>query len=40
MDDIYDDHRAFHLALLAAAASAWDVRARGQRVPHTHELAG
>jgi DNA-binding GntR family transcriptional regulator len=26
MDDIYDDHRAFHLALLAPAASAWDVR--------------
>lgn len=26
MDDIYDDHRAFHLALLAPAASAWDER--------------
>ena len=26
MDDIYDDHRAFHLALLAPAASAWDIR--------------
>jgi len=26
MDDIYDDHRAFHLALLAPAASAWDLR--------------
>jgi DNA-binding GntR family transcriptional regulator len=26
MDDIYDDHRAFHLALLAPAASAWDNR--------------
>ncbi len=26
MDDIYDDHRAFHLALLAPAASTWDER--------------
>jgi DNA-binding GntR family transcriptional regulator len=26
MDDIYDDHRAFHLALLAPAASTWDIR--------------
>jgi DNA-binding GntR family transcriptional regulator len=26
MDDIYEDHRAFHLALLAPAASAWDIR--------------
>ncbi|MBB2893455.1 GntR family transcriptional regulator [Flexivirga oryzae] len=26
MDDIYDDHRAFHLALLAPAASSWDAR--------------
>lgn len=26
MDDIYDDHRAFHLALLAPAASSWDER--------------
>jgi DNA-binding GntR family transcriptional regulator len=26
MDDIYDNHRAFHLALLAPAASAWDIR--------------
>ncbi len=26
MDDIYDDHRAFHLALLAPAASDWDER--------------
>ena len=26
MDDIYDDHRAFHLGLLAPAASAWDIR--------------
>jgi DNA-binding GntR family transcriptional regulator len=26
MDDIYDDHRAFHLALIAPAASAWDTR--------------
>ena len=26
MDDIYDDHRAFHMALLAPAASAWDLR--------------
>lgn len=26
MDDIYDDHRAFHLALLAPAASTWDTR--------------
>lgn len=26
MDDIYDDHRAFHLALLAPAASPWDER--------------
>ena len=26
MDDIYDDHRAFHLALLAPAASPWDIR--------------
>src|SRR5271170_4609584 len=26
MDDIYDDHRAFHLALLAPAASAWGIR--------------
>jgi len=26
MDDIYDNHRTFHLALLAPAASAWDIR--------------
>ncbi|GAA3551381.1 GntR family transcriptional regulator [Amycolatopsis ultiminotia] len=26
MDDIYDDHRAFHLALIAPAASVWDTR--------------
>jgi len=26
MDDTYDDHRAFHMALLAPAASAWDSR--------------
>jgi hypothetical protein len=26
MDEIYDDHRAFHLALLAPADSAWDIR--------------
>jgi DNA-binding GntR family transcriptional regulator len=26
MDDIYDDHRAFHMALLAPAASTWDTR--------------
>ena len=26
MDDIYEDHRAFHLALLAPAASTWDIR--------------
>ncbi|MFY9668185.1 GntR family transcriptional regulator [Trebonia sp.] len=26
MDDIYGDHRAFHLALVAPAASAWDIR--------------
>lgn len=26
MDDIYDDHRAFHMALLAPAASTWDSR--------------
>ncbi len=26
MDDIYDDHRAFHMALLAPAAAAWDSR--------------
>lgn len=26
MDDIYGDHRAFHLALVASAASAWDIR--------------
>src|SRR5580698_1986144 len=26
MDDIYDDHRAFHLALLAPAALTWDIR--------------
>jgi DNA-binding GntR family transcriptional regulator len=26
IDDIYDDHRAFHLALLAPAASTWDIR--------------
>jgi len=26
MDDIYDDHRAFHLALMAPAATAWDER--------------
>ena len=26
MDDIYNDHRAFHRALLAPAASAWDIR--------------
>src|SRR5580692_7876305 len=28
MDDIYDDHRAFHLALLAPAASACSTRTR------------
>lgn len=26
MDDTYDDHRAFHMALLAPATSAWDAR--------------
>lgn len=26
MDDIYEDHRAFHMALLAPALTAWDVR--------------
>lgn len=26
MEDIYDDHRAFHLALLAPAVTAWDER--------------
>ena len=26
MDDIYGDHRAFHLALVAPAASPWDIR--------------
>ena len=26
MDDIYDDHRAFHLALIAPAVTAWDER--------------
>lgn len=26
MDDIYDDHRAFHLDLLAPAATPWDER--------------
>lgn len=26
MDDIYDDHRAFHMALLAPAAAPWDER--------------
>ncbi|MGQ4487432.1 GntR family transcriptional regulator [Streptomyces sp. 372A] len=26
MADIYDDHHAFHLALLAPAATAWDIR--------------
>ena len=26
MDDIYEDHRAFHLALIAPAASSWDTR--------------
>jgi len=26
MDDIYDDHRAFHIALLAPAATTWDTR--------------
>ena len=26
MDDIYDDHRAFHLALLGPAVTAWDER--------------
>ncbi len=26
MDDIYDDHRAFHLELLAPAVTAWDER--------------
>lgn len=26
MDAIYDDHHAFHLELLAPAATAWDVR--------------
>ncbi len=26
MDDIYEDHRAFHIALLAPAATTWDIR--------------
>lgn len=26
MEDIYDDHRAFHLALIAPAVTAWDER--------------
>ena len=26
MDDIYDDHRAFHLELLQPAATPWDER--------------
>lgn len=26
MEDIYDDHRAFHLALISPATSAWDER--------------
>ncbi|MFI8003511.1 GntR family transcriptional regulator [Streptomyces sp. NPDC086010] len=26
MADIYDDHHGFHLALLAPAATAWDIR--------------
>ena len=26
MDDIYDDHRAFHVALIAPAVTAWDER--------------
>jgi len=26
MDDIYEDHRAFHVALLAPAATTWDIR--------------
>lgn len=26
MGDIYEDHHTFHLALLAPAASAWDIR--------------
>ncbi|MFB7031854.1 MULTISPECIES: GntR family transcriptional regulator [unclassified Streptomyces] len=26
MADIYDDHHAFHLALLAPAATVWDIR--------------
>lgn len=26
MEAIYEDHHAFHLALLAPAASAWDIR--------------
>ncbi|MFG2435821.1 GntR family transcriptional regulator [Streptomyces sp. NPDC048508] len=26
MADIYDDHHAFHLALLTPAATAWDIR--------------
>ncbi|MFC8720144.1 GntR family transcriptional regulator [Kitasatospora sp. NPDC057198] len=26
MADIYDDHHAFHLALLAPAATTWDIR--------------
>ncbi|MFF1273075.1 GntR family transcriptional regulator [Streptomyces marokkonensis] len=26
MADIYDDHHSFHLALLAPAATAWDIR--------------
>ncbi|WP_308287340.1 GntR family transcriptional regulator [Actinomadura parmotrematis] len=26
MDDIYEDHHGFHLALLAPAVSAWDTR--------------
>jgi DNA-binding GntR family transcriptional regulator len=26
MNEIYDGHHAFHLALLAPAATAWDIR--------------
>ena len=26
MDDIYEDHRAFHIALLAPATTTWDIR--------------
>jgi DNA-binding GntR family transcriptional regulator len=29
MNDIYDSHHAFHLALLAPAATSWDIRILG-----------